>query len=121
MSRCLKKSNFCFRATLRSNFWNSLLHFLYLDLAGLKVCRLFSSLLLVPGILGTAMSCVQGGIPVGVSICLWYCLSELFPDLKRAWLRTQIAGICPNFLGFSLQESLQARSQDFLKGGYVDV
>ena len=34
ISSFLKKSNFRFQAALRDSFWNSLLHFLYLDLAG---------------------------------------------------------------------------------------
>ena len=78
MSRFLKKSNFCFRAVLRSSFRNSLLHFCIGIWPGVKwICRLASPLPVVPCILGMAMSCIQGGIPIGISVLMvlfgWYC------------------------------------------------
>ena len=34
------------------------------------ICKLASSHPVVPGILGTAISCIQGGIPIGLSVLM---------------------------------------------------
>ena len=62
---------FLFSSSFAYNgFWNSLYTFLYLYLAWCMewICRLVSSLPVVPGILSTTMSYIQDGIPIGTFI-----------------------------------------------------